>query len=52
MVEQLRAADAGAEPEIDAFARHVDSDQRIEIARMRNLLAELRSGGERRRSAG
>ena len=52
MVEQLRAADAGADPEIDAFARHVDSDQRIEIARMRNLLAVLRSGGERRRSAG
>jgi uncharacterized protein (DUF305 family) len=52
MVEQLRAGDAGAEPEIDAFARHVDSDQRIEIARMQRLLAELRADGERRRSTG
>ena len=41
MVEQLYAGDAGAEPEIDAFARHVDSDQQIEIDRMRALLAAL-----------
>ena len=41
MVEQLYAGDAGAEPEIDAFARHVDSDQQIEIDRMRALLTAL-----------
>jgi uncharacterized protein (DUF305 family) len=41
MVRELRAGDGGAEPEIDAFARHVDSDQGIEIARMRELRAVL-----------
>jgi uncharacterized protein (DUF305 family) len=41
MVEQLYAANAGAEPEIDAFARHVDADQQIEISRMRKTLAQL-----------
>ncbi len=41
MVRQLYAASGGAEPESDAFARHVDADQRIEIARMQQLLAEL-----------
>jgi alkanesulfonate monooxygenase SsuD/methylene tetrahydromethanopterin reductase-like flavin-dependent oxidoreductase (luciferase family) len=51
MVEQLRAGDAGAEPEIDAFARHVDSDQRIEIARMRGLLLALQAGDKRRKSS-
>jgi uncharacterized protein (DUF305 family) len=40
MVRQLYAANGGAEPESDAFARHVDADQRIEIARMQQLLAE------------
>ena len=39
MVRQLYAANGGAEPESDAFARHVDADQRIEIARMQQLLA-------------
>jgi uncharacterized protein (DUF305 family) len=41
MVRQLYAANGGAEPESDAFARHVDADQRIEIARMHGLLTEL-----------
>ena len=42
MVAQLRGAQGGAEPEIDAFTRHVEADQGIEIARMRDLLAEFR----------
>ena len=42
MVRQLYAANGGAEPESDAFARHVDADQRIEIARMQQLLTDLR----------
>ena len=42
MVRQLYAASGGAEPEADAFARHVEADQRIEIARMQQMLAELR----------
>lgn len=41
MVQQLYAAKGGNEPETDAFARHVEADQRIEIARMQQLLAEL-----------
>ena len=40
MVQQLYAANGGAEPEADAFARHIEADQRIEIARMQQLLAE------------
>ena len=40
MVRRLYAANGGAEPEADAFARHVEADQRIEIARMQELLAE------------
>jgi hypothetical protein len=31
----------GVESEADAFARHVDADQEIEIARMQQLLAEM-----------
>jgi uncharacterized protein (DUF305 family) len=42
MVSELYAAGAGAEPEVDAFARNVDADQQIEIDRMRKLLAKLR----------
>jgi uncharacterized protein (DUF305 family) len=42
MVAELYAADGGVEPEADAFARHVDADQQIEIARMQTMLAELR----------
>ena len=45
MVSELNAS-GGAEPEVGAFARHVDSDQNIEIARMQ----ELEEG--RRRSRG
>ncbi|MFG2075285.1 DUF305 domain-containing protein [Nonomuraea maritima] len=41
MVKRLYADKGGMEPEIDQFATHVDSDQRIEIARMRQLLAAL-----------
>jgi Domain of unknown function (DUF305) len=42
MVGDLRASDGGGlEPAIDQFARHVESDQAIEIARMRELRAVL-----------
>jgi uncharacterized protein (DUF305 family) len=41
MVGDLRADDGGVEPEIDLFARHVDSDQNIEINRMAGLLAQV-----------
>jgi uncharacterized protein (DUF305 family) len=41
MVEDLYAGDGGAEPEVDAMARHIDSDQLIEIGRMERMLAEL-----------
>jgi hypothetical protein len=40
MVRRLYAAGGGAESEADAFARHVEADQRIEITRMRTLLTE------------
>ncbi len=39
MVQQLYAAGGGVESSIDAFARDVDADQQIEIARMRGMLA-------------
>ena len=42
MVAELFEAEGGAEPEAGQFARHVDADQQIEIARMRTMLAELR----------
>lgn len=46
MVAELLATDgAGQEPEIFQFASHVDSDQRIEIARMRRMLDQRRSSG-------
>ena len=41
MVGQLRDKDGGVEPEADLFARHVDSDQNIEINRMAGLLAQV-----------
>jgi uncharacterized protein (DUF305 family) len=41
MVAQLRETDGGQEPEIDLFARHVDSDQNIEINRLAGLLAQV-----------
>jgi uncharacterized protein (DUF305 family) len=40
MVEQLYAGGGGLESAVDAFARHVDADQQIEIGRMQELLAE------------
>ena len=40
MVDELYAAGGGQESEIDAFARHVEADQGIEIARMQQMLAE------------
>jgi uncharacterized protein (DUF305 family) len=40
MVNRLFAVNAGAEPEAGAFARHVDADQQLEIARMRRMLAQ------------
>ena len=39
MVEQLRRANGGMEPEMDKLARDVETDQAIEMARMRGLLA-------------
>ncbi len=39
MVEGLYGSNSGAESAVDAFARDVDSDQRIEIARMQGMRA-------------
>ncbi|MFG1955264.1 DUF305 domain-containing protein [Micromonospora sp. NPDC048830] len=41
MVRELYATGGGLEPASDQFAREVDSDQSIEIERMRQMLAEL-----------
>jgi uncharacterized protein (DUF305 family) len=42
MVEELLAHEGAAQDtDIFQFASHVDADQRIEIARMRRMLAEL-----------
>ena len=38
MVQELYTAGGGAEPDAGAFARHVESDQQIEIGRMQQLL--------------
>ena len=43
MVEELYAAGGGQESAVDQFARHVESDQGIEIARMQEMLAERAS---------
>jgi uncharacterized protein (DUF305 family) len=43
MVADLWASDGGQEPEIGQFARHVEGDQAIEIARMQSMLAERAS---------
>ena len=40
MVHDLYAANGGLEPEVDALARHIESDQEIEIGRMQQMLAE------------
>ena len=42
MVHELREAGGGAETEIGVFTNHVEADQGIEIARMRELYAGLR----------
>ncbi|MEF3405519.1 DUF305 domain-containing protein [Agromyces sp. CCNWLW203] len=39
MVAELYAAGGGHESEIDQFARHVESDQGVEIAKLQQLLA-------------
>jgi uncharacterized protein (DUF305 family) len=43
MVADLYAAGGGAELEVANLARHVDSDQQIEIGRMQKMLADLRA---------
>ena len=40
MVQDLYDAGGGFESGVDAFARNVDSDQRIEIVRMQGMLAD------------
>jgi uncharacterized protein (DUF305 family) len=42
MVQELREAGGGAETEIGVFTNHVEADQGIEIARMRELSTSLR----------
>ena len=51
MVTDLYAGGAGAESEIDAFARSVDADQQIEIERMERLLRRFRADGGQRDSS-
>lgn len=41
MVGDLLAGDGGQEPTMAQLAQHVDADQRVEIARMRSLLAAM-----------
>jgi uncharacterized protein (DUF305 family) len=41
MVQELRDGGGGAETELAVFTNHVEADQGIEIARMRELYAEL-----------
>ena len=43
MVDELYSSGGGQESAIDQFARHVESDQGIEIARMQEMLAERAS---------
>ena len=45
MVTELFAGGGGQEPSVFQLAAHVDSDQRVEIARMRTMLAGLATGG-------
>lgn len=40
MIEELFAEGGGAEPALGELARHFDSDQRIEIARMSTMLSD------------
>jgi uncharacterized protein (DUF305 family) len=41
MIAELYGSPSGAEPDLAQLAGHFDSDQRIEIARMSSMLAEL-----------
>lgn len=41
MVAQLVQGGGGQEPAMSQLAQHIDMDQRVEIARMRSMLAEL-----------
>jgi uncharacterized protein (DUF305 family) len=41
MVRELGLAGGGLEPNVGAFARRVEADQAIEIARMQDLLSRL-----------
>jgi uncharacterized protein (DUF305 family) len=41
MVRELDLSGGGLEPNVGAFARHVEADQAIEIARMEDLLRRL-----------
>jgi uncharacterized protein (DUF305 family) len=41
MVDEHYAAGGGDEPNLGAMMRHIDGDQRIEIARMEQMLADL-----------
>ena len=41
MVRELRDAGGSFESEVDSLARHVESDQEIEILRMQELLRKL-----------
>jgi uncharacterized protein (DUF305 family) len=43
MVDELYGAGGGQESSVDGFARHVESDQGVEIARMQQMLAERAS---------
>ena len=44
MVYELYGSGGGAESEVDSIARHVESDQAIEIARMQQMLAQRSAG--------
>ena len=44
MVYDLYGSGGGQESEVDSIARHVDSDQSIEISRMQRMLAEMGEG--------
>jgi uncharacterized protein (DUF305 family) len=41
MVQQLVDAGGGQEPTMFELAQHIDADQRVEIGRMRSMLADL-----------
>lgn len=41
MVEELQSEGGGTEADIGNFARHIETDQELEISRMQKVLAEL-----------